>query len=55
MGAESVPEPSENLYVLTLLSAGECLIKLLNLVSLCLQANAQTVPQFPSRYYMPLM
>jgi len=25
------------------------------LVSLCLQANAQTVPQFPSRYYMPLM
>ena len=23
--------------------------------SLCLQANAQTVPQFPSCYYMPLM
>ena len=25
------------------------------LVSLCLQANAQTVPKFPSCYYMPLM
>jgi hypothetical protein len=25
------------------------------LVSLCLKANAQMVPQFPSRYYMPLM
>ena len=25
------------------------------LVSLCLQANAQMVPQFPSCYYMPLM
>jgi hypothetical protein len=25
------------------------------LVSLCLQANAETVPQFPSCYYMPLM
>jgi len=25
------------------------------LVSLCLQANAEMVPQFPSCYYMPLM
>ena len=25
------------------------------LVSLCLQANAEVVPQFPSCYYMPLM
>ena len=25
------------------------------LVSLCLQANAEMVPKFPSRYYMPLM
>ena len=25
------------------------------LVSLCLQENAEMVPQFPSCYYMPLM
>ena len=25
------------------------------LVSLCLQANAEMVPQFPNCYYMPLM
>ena len=25
------------------------------LVSLCLQANAEMVPKFPSCYYMPLM
>jgi hypothetical protein len=25
------------------------------LVSLCLQANADMVPKFPSRYYIPLM
>jgi len=25
------------------------------LVSLCLQANVEMVPQFPSCYYMPLM
>jgi hypothetical protein len=25
------------------------------LISLCLQANAEMVPKFPSRYYMPLM
>ena len=26
-----------------------------SLVSLCLQANAEMVPKFPSCYYMPLM
>ena len=29
--------------------------KVFFLVSLCLQANAEMVPQFPSCYYIPLM
>jgi hypothetical protein len=46
----SVQSPSSGSLLFELAKVSLCL-----LVSLCLQANAETVPKFPSCYYMPLM